>query len=165
MGMALFHPRKHRILIKLDGVDSRRTFAGSAVAYLPGHFLDPRKRKNPDKGNVSTETLVLLYYFHGPQKRTAHEDSSIFGLCRTQRHLIENKDQLANPQICPSIQTKIRNQEDGQMNQISQNCLIYDWDPRAMLSSLSFLEQEIHQLQELLHMIVGWRVRVSELSG
>lgn len=34
---------------------------------------------------------------------------------------------------------------------------IPEWDPKAMLSNLSFLEQKIHQLQELVHLIVGRR--------
>ncbi|GMH00315.1 hypothetical protein Nepgr_002154 [Nepenthes gracilis] len=52
-------------------------------------------------------------------------------------------------------------QDDGQMNQMLQNGRIQDWDPRAMLSNLSFLEQKIHQLQKLVHMIVGRRGQVS----
>ncbi|CAA7018695.1 unnamed protein product [Microthlaspi erraticum] len=31
------------------------------------------------------------------------------------------------------------------------------WDPRTMLSNLSFMEQKIHQLQDLVHLIVGGR--------
>lgn len=34
---------------------------------------------------------------------------------------------------------------------------IPEWDPRAMLSNLSFLEQKIHQLQDLVHVIMGRR--------
>lgn len=34
---------------------------------------------------------------------------------------------------------------------------IPEWDPRAMLSNLSFLEQKIHQLQDLVRLIMGRR--------
>lgn len=34
---------------------------------------------------------------------------------------------------------------------------IPEWDPRAMLSNLSFLEQKIHQLQDLVSLIMGRR--------
>ncbi|KAK3037068.1 hypothetical protein RJ639_031785 [Escallonia herrerae] len=35
-----------------------------------------------------------------------------------------------------------------------------DWDPRTMLSNLCFLEDKIHQLQDLVHLIVGRRAEV-----
>ncbi|GFS38298.1 C2H2 and C2HC zinc fingers superfamily protein [Actinidia rufa] len=41
---------------------------------------------------------------------------------------------------------------------------IQDWDPRAMLNNLSFLEQKIHQLQDLVHLIVGRRTQVAARS-
>lgn len=59
-----------------------------------------------------------------------------------------------------STQTKITNQQEGQMNQMLDDGRIQDWDPKAMLNNLSFLEQKIHQLQELVHMIVGQRGQV-----
>lgn len=55
-------------------------------------------------------------------------------------------------------QAKIPNQEGNQMNQMLDDG---NWDPRAMLNNLSFLEQKIHQLQELVQMIVGRRAQVS----
>lgn len=36
------------------------------------------------------------------------------------------------------------------------------WDPRTMLSNLSFMEQKIHQLQDLVHLLVG---RGGQLQG
>ncbi|KAF7140996.1 hypothetical protein RHSIM_Rhsim04G0161700 [Rhododendron simsii] len=36
---------------------------------------------------------------------------------------------------------------------------IPEWDPRAMLSNLSFLEQKIHQLQDLVRLIMGCRAQ------
>lgn len=60
----------------------------------------------------------------------------------------------------PNDQTKVPDQEDGQMTEAVQTDKIQDWDPRAMLSNLSFLEQKIHQLQDLVHLIVGRRGQV-----
>ncbi|XP_031266836.1 protein SENSITIVE TO PROTON RHIZOTOXICITY 1-like isoform X1 [Pistacia vera] len=42
-----------------------------------------------------------------------------------------------------------------QMNEGLQANKTEDWDPKAMLNNLSFLEQKIHQLQDLVHLIVG----------
>ncbi|KAI4320182.1 hypothetical protein MLD38_033689 [Melastoma candidum] len=44
-----------------------------------------------------------------------------------------------------------------QMNDIIEINKILDWDPRTMLSNLSFLKQKIHQLQDLVDLIVGRR--------
>ncbi|XP_059280316.1 protein SENSITIVE TO PROTON RHIZOTOXICITY 1 [Lycium ferocissimum] len=44
---------------------------------------------------------------------------------------------------------------DQQGNENHDSTRIHDWDPRALLNNLSFLEQKIHQLQELVHLIVG----------
>lgn len=57
-------------------------------------------------------------------------------------------------------QIKMLNQEDCQMHEILEPNRIQDWDPRVMLNNLSFLEQKIHQLQELVHLIVGRRSQV-----
>ncbi|XP_057973308.1 protein SENSITIVE TO PROTON RHIZOTOXICITY 1 [Malania oleifera] len=52
----------------------------------------------------------------------------------------------------PNNQIKIPDREAGQMSEM--------WDPSAMLNNLSFLEQKIHQLQDLVHLIVGRRGQV-----
>ncbi|XP_021760450.1 protein SENSITIVE TO PROTON RHIZOTOXICITY 1-like [Chenopodium quinoa] len=57
----------------------------------------------------------------------------------------------------PSNQGKIPNQNGAHMNQMPDGS---NFDPRAMLNNLSFLEQKIHQLQELVHMIVGRKAQV-----
>lgn len=57
---------------------------------------------------------------------------------------------------------KLPDQDDDQMNESSQTDKIQDWDPKAMLSNLSFLEQKIHQLQGLVHLIVGRRGQILE---
>ncbi|CDP19318.1 unnamed protein product [Coffea canephora] len=43
------------------------------------------------------------------------------------------------------------------MRETSNSNNVQDWDPRGMLNNLSFLEQKIHQLQDLVHLIVGRR--------
>ncbi|CAN4119566.1 unnamed protein product [Withania somnifera] len=48
-------------------------------------------------------------------------------------------------------------QQGNQRNENHDPTRIHDWDPRALLNNLSFLEQKIHQLQELVHFIVGRR--------
>lgn len=58
----------------------------------------------------------------------------------------------------PNNQTKITNQ--GQ-NQMLNNGRVQSWDPKTMLNNLSFLEQKIHRLQELVHMIIGQKDQVS----
>ncbi|KNA14690.1 hypothetical protein SOVF_104440 [Spinacia oleracea] len=52
--------------------------------------------------------------------------------------------------------TKIPKQ-DGTQTQMPD---VSNFDPRATLNNLSFLEQKIHQLQELVHMIVGRKAQV-----
>ncbi|GAB4861424.1 Protein SENSITIVE TO PROTON RHIZOTOXICITY [Ancistrocladus abbreviatus] len=61
----------------------------------------------------------------------------------------------------PKNQTKITNHEDGKRNHMLQNGRIQDWDPGVVLGNLTFLEQKIHQLQELVHVIVARRAQVS----
>ncbi|KAL5558486.1 hypothetical protein UlMin_034697 [Ulmus minor] len=57
----------------------------------------------------------------------------------------------------PNNQAKILDQEDVRMHDALQANRIQNWDPSAMLNNLSFLEQKIHQLQDLVHLIVGRR--------
>ncbi|XP_021300128.1 protein SENSITIVE TO PROTON RHIZOTOXICITY 1 [Herrania umbratica] len=59
----------------------------------------------------------------------------------------------------PNNQIKVRGQ-DGPVNETLLSNKVQDWDPSAMLNNLSFLEQKIHQLQELVHLIVGRRGQV-----
>ncbi|XP_060216596.1 protein SENSITIVE TO PROTON RHIZOTOXICITY 1-like [Lycium barbarum] len=58
-----------------------------------------------------------------------------------------------------------------QVNQRSQNhdsTRLQEWDPKAILKSMSFLEQKIHQLKELVHLIVDHKslakIQGSDLS-
>ena len=50
---------------------------------------------------------------------------------------------------------KVPDQEICQMSDASDSGKLQDWDPSATLNSLSFLEGKIHQLQDLVHVIVG----------
>ncbi|KAF8405800.1 hypothetical protein HHK36_007877 [Tetracentron sinense] len=61
----------------------------------------------------------------------------------------------------PNDQIKITDQLGGQMKEVFVEATrLHDWEPRAMLTNLSFLEQKIHQLQDLVHLIVGRESRV-----
>lgn len=62
-----------------------------------------------------------------------------------------------NMRTNPSNQPKITNQEE---NQVLDSGRVQNWDPKAMLNNLSFLEQKIHQLQELVQMIPGRKDQV-----
>ncbi|GMJ12353.1 sensitive to proton rhizotoxicity 1 [Hibiscus trionum] len=46
------------------------------------------------------------------------------------------------------------------LTELLQASKVQDWDPTAMLNNLSFLEQKIHQLQGLVHSIIGTSDRV-----
>ncbi|KAI9073604.1 hypothetical protein K1719_044451 [Acacia pycnantha] len=50
---------------------------------------------------------------------------------------------------------KIPNQENCQMGDTSQTSKLQDWDPSIMLENLSFLEDKIHQVRGLLHLIAN----------
>ncbi|KAI4346595.1 hypothetical protein L6164_007478 [Bauhinia variegata] len=55
-----------------------------------------------------------------------------------------------------NTEMKISDQENCQMSEDAlQPSKIQGWDPRMMLNNLSFLEEKIHQLQDLVHLIVG----------
>ncbi|XVE60808.1 hypothetical protein DITRI_Ditri05aG0156700 [Diplodiscus trichospermus] len=59
----------------------------------------------------------------------------------------------------PNNQPKVSLQ-DGPVNESLQAGKVQDWDASAMLNNLSFLEQKIHQLQDLVHLVVGRRGQV-----
>ncbi|XP_027346302.1 protein SENSITIVE TO PROTON RHIZOTOXICITY 1-like isoform X2 [Abrus precatorius] len=52
-------------------------------------------------------------------------------------------------------ETKIPGQENFPLSESSQIGKLQDWDPSVMLNNLSFLEEKIHQLQGLVHLIVN----------
>lgn len=65
-----------------------------------------------------------------------------------------------NPGTNPNDQIKISDRGNDCTMDVFEGSKSQDWDPKAMLSNLSFLEQKIHQLQDLVHLIVGRRNRV-----
>lgn len=63
--------------------------------------------------------------------------------------------QTQSPLPCNSNnEIEIPNQENCHLNESSQTSTLQDWDPNVMLNNLSFLEEKIHQLQDLVHLIV-----------
>ncbi|CAL9217372.1 unnamed protein product [Arabidopsis halleri] len=63
----------------------------------------------------------------------------------------------------PSVQVFDEMKASGQANvDFLQGVRAQAWDPRTMLSNLSFMEQKIHQLQDLVHLLVG---RGGQLQG
>lgn len=55
----------------------------------------------------------------------------------------------------PNNEIKIPAQENCQMSDTSQTDKLPNWDASVMLNNLSFLEEKIHQLQDLVHLIVS----------
>ncbi|KAJ7973948.1 Protein SENSITIVE TO PROTON RHIZOTOXICITY 1 [Quillaja saponaria] len=57
-------------------------------------------------------------------------------------------------------QIKIPDRENCQVNETLLTKKLQEWDPRVMLNNLSFLEEKIHQLQELVQLLVSRRGQV-----
>ncbi|XP_048226790.1 protein SENSITIVE TO PROTON RHIZOTOXICITY 1 isoform X2 [Ricinus communis] len=102
--------------------------------------------------------------FSSQQDQQKWEDTAIYGI-RTdppfQEFNLPSETQTLLPSN-PDDQIKIMDEEDSHINEALQINKIPDWDPKAMLSNLSFLEQKIHQLQDLVHLIVGRRGQILE---
>ncbi|GAA0142028.1 hypothetical protein LIER_03025 [Lithospermum erythrorhizon] len=64
--------------------------------------------------------------------------------------------QYNQPPQAPTL-VEVRDQQDTQMNDVQSSRRVKDWDPSATLNNLSFLEQKIHQLQDLVNLIVNRR--------
>ncbi|KAJ9167133.1 hypothetical protein P3X46_021804 [Hevea brasiliensis] len=113
--------------------------------------------------NISTEKPSFINFnFNSQQYEQKWEDTSIFG-SRTNSSFQEFNPQSETQSLLPSNPNdhiKMADQENSQINETLQTNKIPDWDPRAMLNNLSFLEQKIHQLQDLVHLIVGRRGQV-----
>lgn len=60
--------------------------------------------------------------------------------------------------------SKFQNDHQTNQNGDTNSKKAQDFDPKAMLNNLSFLDQKIHQLQDLVHLIVDRRAQVSTLS-
>ncbi|KAG4941508.1 hypothetical protein JHK87_045379 [Glycine soja] len=62
--------------------------------------------------------------------------------------------QTQSPLPCNSNnEIEIPGQENCHLSESSQTNTLQDWDPSVMLNNLSFLEEKIHQLQDLVHLI------------
>ncbi|GAV79799.1 zf-C2H2 domain-containing protein [Cephalotus follicularis] len=124
--------------------------------------------KSSSSGNELSEKvssdLPSFSNFISPQHQQKWEDSPILDYDIRCKHTFQDFNQPSQTQSSlpcnPNTQSKIRCQQDGQVNEMCQNNKLQDWDPRAMLNNLSFLEQKIRQLQDLVHLIVGRRGQV-----
>ncbi|KAF2291003.1 hypothetical protein GH714_018202 [Hevea brasiliensis] len=110
--------------------------------------------------NIPTKKPSFTNYnLDSHQHQQKWEDTSIFGI-RTDTPFQEFNPQSETQSLLPSNPNdhiKIVDRKNSQINETLQINKIPDWDPRAMLNNLSFLEQKIHQLQDLVHLIVGRR--------
>ncbi|XP_057993733.1 protein SENSITIVE TO PROTON RHIZOTOXICITY 1 isoform X2 [Hevea brasiliensis] len=113
--------------------------------------------------NIPTKKPSFTNYnLDSHQHQQKWEDTSIFGI-RTDTPFQEFNPQSETQSLLPSNPNdhiKIVDRKNSQINETLQINKIPDWDPRAMLNNLSFLEQKIHQLQDLVHLIVGRRSQV-----
>ncbi|KAK4788207.1 hypothetical protein SAY86_019526 [Trapa natans] len=79
-----------------------------------------------------------------------------------------SKYSFAPDQDGQSLQSNNSNSKRGEVNQQINEVLkigkAQDWDPWAMLNNLSFLEQKIHQLQDLVHLIVSRKDQILQQS-
>ncbi|RDX90260.1 Protein SENSITIVE TO PROTON RHIZOTOXICITY 1, partial [Mucuna pruriens] len=63
--------------------------------------------------------------------------------------------QTQSPLPCNSNnEIEFTDQENCRPSESSHTSTLQDWDPSVMLNNLSFLEEKIHQLQDLVHLIV-----------
>lgn len=97
------------------------------------------------------------------------EDSSFMDYrARVEQRLSEftrPSDNLSAVACGANNQTKNHGHEDNRMRETSDSNNVQDWDPRGMLNNLSCLEQKIHQLQDLVHLIVGRRGQAASQSN
>ncbi|KAJ8506785.1 hypothetical protein OPV22_007671 [Ensete ventricosum] len=73
------------------------------------------------------------------------------------------------PQVTQSHGLYAREQKTETKKQLEPssavNDLVMDWNPRLMLSNLSFLEQKIHQVQDIVRSIISQEGRANELAA
>ncbi|URE04508.1 hypothetical protein MUK42_22723 [Musa troglodytarum] len=73
------------------------------------------------------------------------------------------------PQVIQSRGLYAREQKTETKSQLEPssavNDLVMDWNPRLMLSNLSFLEQKIHQVQDIVRSIISQEGRANELAA
>ncbi|KAF7820055.1 protein SENSITIVE TO PROTON RHIZOTOXICITY 1 [Senna tora] len=76
-----------------------------------------------------------------------------------------NQGAGTQPSLLPcnsNSEIKIPNQEHCLLGDTTRTGKLQDWDPTVMLNNLSFLEEKIHQLQDLVHLIVGQKGQLFE---
>ncbi|KAM1242521.1 hypothetical protein ACFX2G_034865 [Malus domestica] len=135
--------------------------------------MDPKERQwdaweNPSTGNDVTNTISSDHpsftNFNSQQHQREWERPSVLDYEMRMEPSFQKFHQPSDSQtsyICNSKNdTKIPDQEGGKMHEVQQPNKIQDWDARMTLNNLTFLEQKIHQLQDLVHVIVGRRGQV-----
>lgn len=122
------------------------------------NWIKPSAFRNEVQQNLSLNNQSFTSF--SSQEQSKWEDPSILDYSmRIDPSFSKFNQSSGNSSLLvgnPSNQAKLPNQEGIQMNQMLDDG---NWDPRAMLNNLSFLEQKIHQLQELVHMIVERRTQ------
>ncbi|KAK3426102.1 protein SENSITIVE TO PROTON RHIZOTOXICITY 1 [Eucalyptus grandis] len=117
----------------------------------PSSVNDLPQRVPPDR-----QTQFPNFASHKNLQKREDQDPSIsnYGM-----RIEPSFSEFNRPSECqPPLPSNPISQDRGvQMNDILQLGKTQEWDPKAMLNNLSFLEQKIHQLQELVHAIVGRR--------
>ncbi|KAM7279019.1 hypothetical protein ACFE04_006153 [Oxalis oulophora] len=120
-----------------DGISEEHWTKSSALGNEP-------QKKLPN--------LASLNNFNSDQPQQTWEDSSMldYEIAPEAQAFLK----FSQPGNNSCSQNGIPVQQESQTNEILRN-KISDWDPRLMLNNLSFLEQKIHQLQDLVHLIVS----------
>ncbi|KAK4413289.1 protein SENSITIVE TO PROTON RHIZOTOXICITY 1 [Sesamum alatum] len=134
--------------------------------------MDPEERLCADtwtKSSSGCESLntppniSIFSDFNSQQQKWENSSFHDFGV--TVQQQFSDFNQLFGAQN--SLSCNVNNQKqmsdpkDKQTCDAHESSNMQDWDPRAMLNNLSFLETKIHQLQDLVHLIVGRRGQVT----
>ncbi|KAK4758458.1 hypothetical protein SAY87_019759 [Trapa incisa] len=122
----------------------------------------------PSSGNsIPQPNQPSFTNFTLPKDQPACEDPSLldFGV---RIGTSFSKYSLAPDHHGQSLQSNNSNRNQGNVNQQINEALqvgkAQDWDPPAMLNNLSFLEQKIHQLQGMVHIIGVRRGQILQQS-
>ncbi|PIA45480.1 hypothetical protein AQUCO_01700778v1 [Aquilegia coerulea] len=102
--------------------------------------------------------------FHSQQHHRKREDASspdftppLSKFCKPSEPTSSHSGNLDNQRIIHDI-------VDGQAKDKSATAKTNEWNPNSILSNLSFVEQKIHQLQDLVHLMIGQDKRIVNLS-
>ena len=94
---------------------------------------------------------------NGSQTNMSIDPPSFYGV-RIEAPFKEFNQPSPNQSLLPGESNKVMkipDQENCPLSDSSQTGKLQDWDPSVMLNNLSFLEEKIHQLQDLVHLIVN----------